>query len=216
MSREAHVQFCERLGVRLPGATHRNIYVRSQRAGQRVMHSVTGFLTRRRKRKVNEAKSAVARPVEGKFLGFSFSNNKEPKRRIAPKVLLRCQQKIREHTRRTRGISLEPMLKELTAYLRGWKSYFGFAQTTLTATATGSMDTSSSAVHDLEAVETRSAAVREASSSRGRCGSRRPNGGQSTRPLASGEQPGPVLRASHRLLRFAGSPSPIRWRCLTL
>ncbi len=103
--------------------------VRSQRAGQRVMTNVTRFLTRRRKLKVNEAKSAVARPVERKFLGFSFSNNKEPKRRIAPKALLRCKQKIRELTRRTRGISLEQMLKELTAYLRGWKGYFGFCQT---------------------------------------------------------------------------------------
>jgi len=116
MSREAHVQFCERLGVRLPGATHRNIYVRSQRAGQRVMNSVTGFLTRRLKLKVNEAKSAVARPGERKFLGFSFSYHKEPKRRIAPKALLRCKQKIRELTRRTRGISLEQMTKELSAY----------------------------------------------------------------------------------------------------
>ena len=106
-----------------------DIYVRSQRAGQRVMSSVTGFLTRRLKLKVNEAKSAVARPVERKFLGFSFSSNKEPKRRIAPKALLRCKQKIRELTRRTRGISLEQMTKELAAYLRGWKSYFGFCQT---------------------------------------------------------------------------------------
>src|SRR6202035_5095274 len=89
----------------------------------------TRFLTRRLKLKVNEAKSAVARPVERKFLGFSFSNNKEPKRRIAPKVLLRCKQKIRELTRRTRGISLEQMLKELAGYLRGWKSYFGYCQT---------------------------------------------------------------------------------------
>src|SRR5437667_2366210 len=106
-----------------------NIYVRSQREGQRVMSSVTGFLTRRLKLKVNEAKSAVARPVERKFLGFSFSSNKEPKRRIAPKALLRCKQKIRELTRRTRGISLEQMTKELAAYLRGWKSYFGFCHT---------------------------------------------------------------------------------------
>src|SRR5246127_4610203 len=106
-----------------------NIYVRSQRAGQRVMTNVTRFLMRRLKLRVNEAKSAVARPVERKFLGFSFSNNKEPKRRIAPKVLLRCKQKIRELTRRTRGISLEQMTKELAAYLRGWKSYFGYCQT---------------------------------------------------------------------------------------
>jgi RNA-directed DNA polymerase len=106
-----------------------NIYVRSRRAGQRVMSNVTRFLTRRLKLKVNEAKSAVARPVERKFLGFSFSNHKEPKRRIAPTVLWRCKQKIRALTRRTRGISLEQMLKELAAYLRGWKSYFGYCQT---------------------------------------------------------------------------------------
>ncbi len=106
-----------------------NIYVRSRRAGQRVMANITRFLTRRLKLKVNEAKSAVARPVERKFLGFSFSHNKEPKRRIAPKALLRCKQKIRELTQRTRGISLEQMIKELAAYLRGWKSYFGFCQT---------------------------------------------------------------------------------------
>ena len=94
-----------------------------------MMTNVTRFLTRRLRLKVNEAKSAVARPEARKFLGFSFSSNKEPKRRIAPKVLLRGKQKIRERTRRTRGISLEQMLKELTAYLRGWKSYFGFCQT---------------------------------------------------------------------------------------
>ncbi len=90
-----------------------NIYVRSQRAGQRVMTNVTRFLTRRLKLKVNGTKSAVARPVERKFLGFSFSNNKEPKRRISPKALVRCKQKIRELTQRTRGISLEQMLSLL-------------------------------------------------------------------------------------------------------
>jgi RNA-directed DNA polymerase len=58
-----------------------------------------------------------------------FSNNKEPKRRIAPKALLRCKQKIRELTRRTRGISREQMTKELAAYLGGWKAYFGYCQT---------------------------------------------------------------------------------------
>jgi RNA-directed DNA polymerase len=106
-----------------------NIYVRSGGAGQRVMRSVTCFITRRLKLKVNESKSAVARPAERKFLGFSISNAKEPKRRIAPKALLRCKRKIRELTRRTRGISLERMTKELASYLRGWKSYFGFCET---------------------------------------------------------------------------------------
>jgi len=106
-----------------------NIYVASERAGKRVMRSVTGFIERRLKLKVNEAKSAVARPQERKFLGFSFTGGKEPKRRIAPKALERWKRKIRELTRRTRGISVEQMTKELAAYLRGWKGYFGFCQT---------------------------------------------------------------------------------------
>ena len=106
-----------------------NIYVASERAGKRVMQSVTGFLRRRLKLKVNEAKSAVARPQARKFLGFSFTGGKEPKRRIAPQALLRCKRRVRELTRRTRGISLPQMTKELTSYLRGWKGYFGYCQT---------------------------------------------------------------------------------------
>jgi RNA-directed DNA polymerase len=106
-----------------------NIYVASERAGNRVMQSVTGFIQRRLKLKVNEAKSAVARPQERKFLGFSFTRGAEVKRRIAPKALLGCKQRVRELTRRTNGISVEQMTKELTSYLRGWKSYFGYCQT---------------------------------------------------------------------------------------
>jgi len=106
-----------------------NIYVASERAGKRVMQSVAGFIRRRLKLKVNEAKSAVARPQDRKFLGFSFTGGREPKRRIAPKALLRCKQRVRELTRRTRGISLEQMTKELATDLRGWKSYFAFSQT---------------------------------------------------------------------------------------
>src|SRR6266550_3638503 len=106
-----------------------NIYVASERAGKRVMRSVTSFIRRRLKLKVNETKSAVARPQERKFLGFSFTGGAEVKRRIAPKALLRCKQRVRELTRRTRGISLEQMTKELGSYLRGWKGYFGYCQT---------------------------------------------------------------------------------------
>ena len=106
-----------------------NIYVASERAGKRVMQSVTGFIRRRLKLKVNETKSAVARPQERKFLGFSFTYGAKPKRRIAPKALLRCKQRVRELTRRTRGISLEQMTKELASYLQGWRSYFGYSQT---------------------------------------------------------------------------------------
>jgi RNA-directed DNA polymerase len=106
-----------------------NIYVASERAGKRVMQSVTDFLRRRLKLKVNEAKSAVARPQERKFLGFSFTYGAKAKRRIAPKALLRCKRRVRELTRRNRGKSLEQMTKELATYLRGWKGYFGFSQT---------------------------------------------------------------------------------------
>jgi len=93
------------------------------------MQSVTGFIRRRLKLQVNEAKSAVARPRDRKFLGFSFTSGTKPKRRIAPKALHRCKRKIRELTRRTRGISLEQMTKELATFLRGWKGYFGFCDT---------------------------------------------------------------------------------------
>jgi RNA-directed DNA polymerase len=80
-----------------------NIYVRSERAGQRVMESVTRFITQRLKLKVNEAKSAVARPQERKFLGFSFTAGPEVKRVIAPKALDRFKQRVREITRRAKG-----------------------------------------------------------------------------------------------------------------
>jgi RNA-directed DNA polymerase len=106
-----------------------NIYVDSERAGQRVMESITRFITNRLKLKVNQAKSAVARPWQRKFLGFSFTGGREPKRRIAPKAIARFKEKIRELTRRTRGISLQEMVKQITTYLRGWLGYFGDCQT---------------------------------------------------------------------------------------
>lgn len=84
-----------------------NIYVRSERAGHRVMESITRFITRKLKLKVNEAKSAVARPQERKFLGFSFTNAPEPKRKIAPKALDRFKSRIREITRRAKGVSIK-------------------------------------------------------------------------------------------------------------
>jgi RNA-directed DNA polymerase len=106
-----------------------NIYVRSERAGQRVMASVASFITRRLKLKVNGEKSAVARPMERKFLGFSFTNERQPRRRVAPKAVARFKQRVRELTRRTRGVSFEQMVTELATYLRGWRSYFGFCET---------------------------------------------------------------------------------------
>ena len=106
-----------------------NIYVGSERAGQRVMESVTHFITHRLKLKVNQAKSAVAQPRQRKFLGFSFTSEREPRRRIAPKAIARFKERIREQTRRTRGISLKQMVTEIATYLRGWLGYYDDCQT---------------------------------------------------------------------------------------
>ena len=123
-------QELEKRGLRFARyADDSNIYVRSQRAGERVMASLTRFLTAKLKLKVNDEKSAVARPWERKFLGFSFTSNREPKRRIAPKAVKRFKERVRELTSRTRGISIERMVEELNQYLRGWLGYFGKCQT---------------------------------------------------------------------------------------
>jgi RNA-directed DNA polymerase len=106
-----------------------NIYVRSERAGQRVMASVTRFITRQLTLTVNEAKSAVARPQDRKFLGFSFTAGQEGKRIIAPKALNRFKARIRDVTRRAKGVSIETTIAELAPYMRGWRSYFGFCET---------------------------------------------------------------------------------------
>jgi RNA-directed DNA polymerase len=108
-----------------------NIYVASERAGQRVMEGVSRFITERLKLKVNTSKSAVDRPSKRKFLGFSFTGGlgKEPKRRIAPKALKRFKEKVRDLTRRTIGQSLRQLKVPLNLYLRGWRGYFGFCQT---------------------------------------------------------------------------------------
>jgi RNA-directed DNA polymerase len=106
-----------------------NVYVRSERAGQRVMESVTQFITQKLKLKVNEAKSAVARPQERKFLGFSFTAGPEVRRVIAPKALDRFKRRVREITRRAKGVSMTTTIEELAPYMRGWRGYFGFCET---------------------------------------------------------------------------------------
>jgi len=93
--------------VRFPCATRRNIHVRSHRAGLRVKASITRFLTKKLKLKVNEDKSEVARPWERKFLGFSFTRGTEPKRCLASHTIKRFKRRVRRLTRRTRGVSLD-------------------------------------------------------------------------------------------------------------
>jgi len=106
-----------------------NIYVRSQRAGERVLAGMERFLEKRLKLTINKAKSAAAKPSVRKFLGFSFTGGKEPRRRVAPQAIARFKAKVRELTRRTCGKSLAQIVKELSVYLVGWRGYFGFCQT---------------------------------------------------------------------------------------
>jgi RNA-directed DNA polymerase len=106
-----------------------NIYVRSQRAGERVMAGIEQFLAKRLKLKVNKAKSAVAKPSARKFLGFSFTSGRQPRRRIAPQALACFKAKVRGLTRRTCGRNPGQIIKELSVYLIGWRGYFGFCQT---------------------------------------------------------------------------------------
>jgi RNA-directed DNA polymerase len=106
-----------------------NIYVKTRRAGERVKASVTHFIERKLKLKVNQAKSAVDRPWKRKFLGFSFSENEQPKVRIAKQSLQKAQAKIREITSRKKPMKMEKRIKELNQFLTGWCGYFSLADT---------------------------------------------------------------------------------------
>ena len=107
-----------------------NIYVRSERAAQRVMRSISDFIVRRLKLKVNETKSAVARPRDRKFLGFSFTAGKQPNRRkIAAPSLERFKNRVRQITNRNHSKRFEKRVEELSEYLRGWSGYFGYCET---------------------------------------------------------------------------------------
>ena len=107
-----------------------NIYVKTPRAGERVMSGVRRFITKRLKLKVNEAKSAVDIPQHRKFLGFTFTGGRSPNRRkIAPESLKRFRAHVRRLTRRNWGIRLAERVRRLAIYLRGWRGYFGYCET---------------------------------------------------------------------------------------
>jgi RNA-directed DNA polymerase len=106
-----------------------NIYVRSLRAGMRVMESVKSFLEKRLKLKVNEKKSAVDFAWRRKILGFSFISGEPVKVRLAGQTIEKLKNKIRELTRRSSGQSIEQRLEKLNVYLKGWIGYFWLADT---------------------------------------------------------------------------------------
>jgi RNA-directed DNA polymerase len=106
-----------------------NIYVRTQRAGERVMASVSRFLQERRRLKVNAAKSAVERPWKRKFLGYSLTSHVQAKLKVAPESVRRLRAKVKERFRAGRGRNLGKFIREdLNPLLRGWANYFGLAE----------------------------------------------------------------------------------------
>jgi RNA-directed DNA polymerase len=105
-----------------------NIYVKSQRAGERVMQSIQAFLEKRLKLKVNGKKSAVDRPWKRKFLGYSMTNEKKTRLKVAPQSVKRLKSKLREEFRKGRGRNIVKVIEELTPILRGWQSYFKLAE----------------------------------------------------------------------------------------
>ncbi len=107
-----------------------NVYVRSRRAGEDTMQTLRRLYARLRLR-VNEAKSAVARPWDRKFLGYSFwvASGRKVKRRVASKAVDAMKQRVREITDRNGGRAMRTVFAELRSYLAGWKQYFRLAET---------------------------------------------------------------------------------------
>jgi len=106
-----------------------NVYVKSERAGRRVLDSIERFLTQKLKLKINHTKSAVAKPQERQFLGFSFTSGRQLKIKLSAKAEKRVRHRIKQITRRSRGVSLDQVIGELNRYLRGWLGYFRLIET---------------------------------------------------------------------------------------
>jgi len=130
MSGDVHVRFRERLGGKFPGATRRNVYVRSQKAGQRVMALLKRCYDKLHLT-INESKSAVASAFGRKFLGYSLwrAPKGEVRRSVSIKARETFKQRIRQLTRRSGGRSMTEVVEKLRSYMLGWKAYFGLAQT---------------------------------------------------------------------------------------
>lgn len=110
-----------------------NIYVASARAGMRVFESIKQFIEKHLKLKVNIAKSAVDRPWNRKFLGFTFGHREDIIRlALAPKTVAKFKERIRKLTKRTKGISMNQRIEKLNEYIIGWGGYFGIAESLTT------------------------------------------------------------------------------------
>ncbi len=104
------------------------IYVKSEAAGRRVMATLTKFLEKHLRLKVNQEKSAVARPWERKFLGYSFTNESKPRTRVAPQSVKKLKQKLKPIWKRGRGQSIKMTIKKLNQIIVGWTSYYRLSE----------------------------------------------------------------------------------------
>jgi len=149
------------------------------------MEGVKHFLTRKLRLKVNDSKSAVARPKDRKFLGFSFTWGESAKRRIAPQAVLRFKEQIRELTRRTRGISIEQMIRELRRYMIGIAKLLRFLRDPQHTQALGYVDPKAPTLLHLEAMETWTSPLQGIEDQGNWQEPRRTNGGECTWAMAA-------------------------------
>jgi RNA-directed DNA polymerase len=112
-----------------------NVYVKSGKAGERVLNSITTYLSKRLKLVVNQQKSAVDRPWKRSFLGYTVTAHRQPKLKVAPKAIKRFKQSVKELLRQGRGRSLKQVIAQLEPKLRGWINYFHLAEVKVTLEA---------------------------------------------------------------------------------
>jgi len=180
-----------------------NIYVRSERAGQRVMESVTRFIMHKLKLKVNEAKSAVARPQDRKFLGFSFTAGPEIKRAIAPKALDRFKGRVREITRRAKGAEHRNDDRGTGSVYAGLAQLFRILRSAMGARVFDSLGPVATTGRSMAAVENTSPSPGGSVGTGGSSTTGQQYGWQRTRPLVPREGQGPFsgpfpMRTSNR------------------
>src|SRR5258705_8232465 len=187
-----------------------NIYVRSERAGQPVMKSVKRLITQKLQLKVNETKSAVARPQERKFLGFSFTNGPAVKRAIAPKALVRFKNRIREITRRAKGVGIKSTSGGTSSLHGGLVRLLRLLRNTRGADLPHSLGTAQASMRPLAAVEDNTPSSGGIVATRGTPATGNQHCWQWSWPLVPGPRQSPFCRAFQCVLPLARSSFVIR------
>ena len=130
------------------------IFVGSKRAGDRVMESISRFVGKKLRLKINRDKSAVGRPWERKYLGFCVTNSrKNPKIRLHWKTIKRFKERVREITARRRGRSIRQIIGELNRFMARWWNYFRIAESYNRLRPSAALDQAAASGGDLEALE---------------------------------------------------------------